>query len=288
MMNSFGKTFKKLRTAQNITLQKATSNIDGLSPSRLSHWENEGGNMPLEKLDQLLYNIHVLPTEFIEQMDLRFSNPFTLKFNQAFKANNISKLYQLAIQQLKVYEQTQDDTDFFLSALGCNFYFLKTNKNIFPTSAKQKLTSILLKVNVWNHYYLTAFGNATNLLDAKTIYKISNRIIANFDQIKAGGNTNHLFALGALLNATTTLLLAYPQLAKKLLEKINKLEIPSLDHYTGLYKKFLQHLINYRFTHREQDLKLATKAIDIANFIDRPDTADEFQNILSQVLRVSK
>ncbi|GAA2865251.1 Rgg/GadR/MutR family transcriptional regulator [Lactobacillus intestinalis] len=288
MINSFGKTFKKLRTGQNITLQKATSNINGLSPSRLSHWENEGGNMPLEKLDQLLYNIHVLPTEFAEQTALRFSNPFALKFKQAFKANDIPKLRQLATQQLKVYEQTQDDADFFLSALGCNFYFLKTNKNLFSPSAKQKLTSILLKAKVWNNYYLTAFGNATNLLDTKTIYKISNRIIANFDQIKADGDTNHLFALGALLNTTTTLLLADPQLAKKLLEKINKLEIPSLDHYTGLYKKFLQHLINYRFTHREQDLKLATKAIDIANFIDRPDTADEFQNILSQVLRVSK
>lgn len=96
------------------------------------------------------------------------------------------------------------------------------------------------------------------------------------------------FCARCSLNANTTLLLIDPQLAKKLLEKINKLEIPSLDHYTGLYKKFLQHLINYRFTHHEQDLKLATKATDIANFIDRPDTADEFQNILSQVLKVSK
>ena len=209
MMNSFGKTFKKLRTDQNITLQKATNNIDGLSPSRLSHWENEGGNMPLEKLDQLLYNIHVLPTEFAERAALRFSNPFALKFKQAFKANDIRKLRQLATQQLKVYEQTQDDADFFLSALGCNFYFLKTNKNLFSPSAKQKLTSILLKTKVWNNYYLTAFGNATNLLDAKTIYKISNRIIANFDQIKAGGDTNHLFAQRIFVEFRATKIFAF-------------------------------------------------------------------------------
>ncbi|EEX27289.1 LOW QUALITY PROTEIN: hypothetical protein HMPREF0527_00921, partial [Lactobacillus jensenii SJ-7A-US] len=56
--------FKKLRVSQNITLKAAVHNIEQLSPSRLSHWENDESNIPLNKLDQLLENIHVLPNEF--------------------------------------------------------------------------------------------------------------------------------------------------------------------------------------------------------------------------------
>lgn len=253
MSNYFGKTFKKLRTIQNITLKKAIQDIDGLSPSRLSHWENEGGNIPLEKIDQLLYNIHVLPTEFANYSALRFNNPFTEKVDAAFKSNNISELLNLANNELEKYYQTLDEAELFLSALACNFYFQKTRKNILPSEAQNKIASILLKVKLWDQYYISTFGNTTDLLNSNLIYKIACKLTYNIDQAIEAGLETHIYAMVALLNANTHLLLTDPKLAQKLLNKIDKLELPIFDHYTGLRKKFLQHLINYRLFQNQKE-----------------------------------
>lgn len=93
---SVGKTFKKLRTSQNITLKSAVKNIDQLSSSRLSHWENDESNIPLSKLDQLLDNIHVLPNEFAHLIGQRYVNQVSVKVQDAFILNDIDELHSFS------------------------------------------------------------------------------------------------------------------------------------------------------------------------------------------------
>lgn len=284
-MNNYpiGKLFKKLRTSQNITLKEAVKDIDNLTPSRLSHWENDSSNLPLYKLDQLLYNIHILPSEFANLSGLRFTNQLTVKIHKAFIANNEKELQKLANEQLKKYNLTKDDVELFLAASACNFYFQISGINLFPNNLKAKLTNILSKTKLWNEYYITAFGNAISLLEASDIYNIANSLIKSTNYVKKSGIECHIYGMIALLNANTALLLNSPLLAQKLFKKIDKLDLHQFDLYSSLYKKFLFHLINYRLTNNKHDLNIACELTEILEFIDRKELANELKIIISQV-----
>lgn len=286
--NSAGKLFKKLRTKQNISLKEAVKDIDGLSTSRLSHWENDSSNIPLYKLDQLLYNIHILPTEFAELLNLRLVNILTIKVRDAFFANNIDELYQIASKQLAKYYRIKDNTELYLSAVSCNFYYQKSQNNIFPEELKVKLTNTLENVSLWNQYYISTFGNVVNLVDSKQLFRIANSLIKNIDHVKKSGLESYMYATLSLLSADTKLLLDSPQLAKKLFIKIDKLEIDQFDFYSNIYKKFIYHLLNYRINKTNTDLKLAKNLVDFTYYIGKPEAADEFKDILSKVQNSSK
>lgn len=289
-MNNYsaGKLFKKLRTSQNITLKEAVRNIDNLTPSRLSHWENDSSNMPLYKLDQLLYNIHILPNEFVNLIGLRFVNHLTIQVHDAFVTNNEKELEQLAQKQLKKYYSVKDNTELFLAALTCNFYFQKSEINIFPNNLKNKITKILSEVNLWNEYYITTFGNTISLLNANEIYKIASSLTKNMDYIQKSGIECHIYGMIALLNANTALLLKSPQLAQKLFKQIDKIELNQFDLYSSLYEKFLLHLINYRLTDNKQDLRIACELTEICEFINRKEISNELKVIISKVQKLSK
>ena len=285
---SAGKLFKELRTKQNISLKEAVKDIDKFSTSRLSHWEKDSSNIPLYKLDQLLYNIHVLPTEFAELLGLRFVNTVTLKVQDAFIANNINELYRLASKQLAKYNKIKDDNELYLSAVSCNFYFQKSQINIFPTELKVRLTNSLENISLWNQYYITILGNAVNLVDSKQLFKIAKSLIKNMDHIKKSGLESYIYATLALLNVNTKLLFDSPQLAKKLFVEIDKLEINQFDFYSSLYKKFIYHLISYKTNKTNIDLKLAQNLVDLTYHIDKPEAADELNDILLQIQNSSK
>lgn len=285
---SAGKLFRELRTKQNISLKEAIKDIDELSPSRLSHWESDSSNIPLYKLDQLLYNIHVLPTEFAELLGLRFINTVTLKTQDAFIANDVNELHNLATNQLNKYQKFQDNNELYLSALTCNFYFQKSGKNIFPDKLKTKITDQLSKTSLWSQYYITAFGNALNLLNPKDIYKIAQSLANNFDFTKNSGLENNIYASLVLLNATLILSIRSPNLAQKLFIQIKDLKTNSFDVYSNFYKKFTFYILNYQLFKKEKDLKLAKNLIEIFNFIDRADIAEELEDILSKVQNSSK
>lgn len=285
--NSIGKTFKKLRVSQNITLKAAVHNIEQLSPSRLSHWENDESNIPLNKLDQLLENIHVLPNEFAHLVGQRYVNHLSLQVQDAFIANNIEELHMLALNQLKKYNHIQDNTELFLCALTCNFYYQKTKIDIFPMSLKEKITKVLTSTSLWNYYHITTFGNVTHLLPDELLYKIAVKLINSFPHIKDCGMENHIFAFIALLNANVALIFKNPNLAKKLLHKICQFEIHQFDYYSSLYLSIVKNLLNYQQTKNPKFIKLAQNIVHFCKSINKKDAALEFEDLISQIQQIS-
>ncbi|MCF1783150.1 XRE family transcriptional regulator [Lactobacillus mulieris] len=284
---SVGKTFKKLRTSQNITLKSAVKNIDQLSSSRLSHWENDESNIPLSKLDQLLDNIHVLPNEFAHLIGQRYVNQVSVKVQDAFILNDIDELHSLAKRQLEKYKQVKDTAELFLCSLTCNFYYQKTKIDIFPANLKEEITNVLSSTSLWNHYHITTFGNVTYLLPAVKIYKISLKLINSFSHIEACGMENHIFALIALLNADIALLLKDLNLAEKLFKKINQLEFHNFDYYSPIYMSIIKYLINYQKTKNSKYIKLALDIVDLCLKINKKEAANEFWDLIFQVQQIS-
>lgn len=283
MINNIGKKFKELRTAQNISLAQATRSIKDLSISRLSHWEKSDGEIPLHKLDQLLYNIHILPSEFENWIDIRPANSLINKLQIAFINDDVNTILSLSKNQLKRYNNTNKKEDLFLAGAAYNLYFQLTNKNIFPEIYRQKITMIFSKNTFWTQYYISIFSNTVDLIDPDSTYRITISLIKDFSIVRKLGLETKIFAITAILNSLNALIIRKPKLAQKLMGKINKLPKSLFNNDSSIRKKFLFHILNFRITNNPQDLEIANNLIGVAEYIDRSDIAKELKLTLSQV-----
>lgn len=286
--NEIGKKFRELRELQNITLTKATQNIDNLSVSRVSHWETGDGEIPLSKLNQLLYNIHILPSEFENWAKLRPENQLINNLQKAFIENDLDLILSLSRSQLDIYKNTNKNEDLFLAATGYNLYFQITQKNLLSTNYQQKLYIALSNVDFWSQYYISIFSNTLDLLDSNFVYRLSCSITNNFSTIQKLGLETEIYATTSLLNALNMLTLKETTLAQKLLTKINKLPYSAFNTDSSLRKKFLSHILSYQTSNNKNDYNIANSISNLASLIDRDDLAKELKLTLSKVQNSSK
>lgn len=122
----FGSRFKKLRIAQNISLQQAAHNV--INPSSLSRWENNQNELRFDIVIELLNNIHISPLEFLSITVITPHTPVIEEVNSA--QDSPLELKRLASKYLTIYEDSKNKHDLFSAAIVCNFYYEVSNKNM--------------------------------------------------------------------------------------------------------------------------------------------------------------
>ncbi|GMM17562.1 hypothetical protein LAYK3_06770 [Lactobacillus amylovorus subsp. amylovorus] len=92
---------------------------------------------------------------------------------KTYSEDNAVRLEELAQRQIRCYQSSNKELDFFLAMTICSCYEDITGKNILSDKERTRLDHIFQHVNVWNKYYIRAFGNCITLLNSSEIFKKS-------------------------------------------------------------------------------------------------------------------
>lgn len=273
----FGEKFKELRIAQNISLREATNNV--INVSSLSRWENNQLELKFNTVIELLDNIHISPLEFLSITVLSPCTPLISEVDKAL--GSPIELKRLAIKYLKIYESSPTNENLIDAAIASNFYLDVAKKDIFPNKYKVLLSELFSNIFYWSHYYTTAFGNTTALLDTKTLYGFSTYILNHLSEYKDSGYEYYLNTLSTLLNVYITLIKKDPEKAAKLRPQLDRLNLSPYFIFIDLHRKYYNELLTYRSTHNADKImlhiqslrnlgqnKLAKRFIDIFNEIE--------------------
>lgn len=276
----FGSRFKKLRIAQNISLQQAAHNV--INPSSLSRWENNQNELRFDVVIELLNNIHISPLEFLSITVITPHTPVIEEVNSA--QDSPLELKRLASKYLTIYEDSKNKHDLFSAAIVCNFYYEVSNKNIFPKKYKEILQETLSNTLYWSHYYVSIFGNTMHLLDTKFIYGFAMMIMNSIQDYKSAGFENFLDTLDTLLNAYLNLIERDLIKATALSTKFNSLHLSEYALQTRIYLKFFNALLNYRHS---KDSATVISIIKALHTLDQDDLVTKFQEIFDEIRRIS-
>lgn len=269
----FGNEFKKLRLRNRISLRNAAKNVT--SPTSLSRWENDEGDMDYEKVIQLLDNIHISPSEFVFITAVTPHDPFINQISKASQNNSALELKNLMTENLNNYKSTQKDSYLFNASMAADFYMNLTDKNIFPVQYKYVLEEKLSDITFWSKRNIYIFGNSLSLLSTSTIYGLACLIIDDIENIKKTGFENYLDMLLCLLNALQELVLFDTKRAELFLLKFDTIPLNRYSLYIKIKKNYLKALLLYKKTN---DQSYPRDYIHTMRRYDLNDIADTFES----------
>lgn len=198
-----GQKFRELRKAQRKSIKEVAEGITSFSSLR--RWENGEGEMPINKVMQLLDKLHIQTDELLNNS--ANLNIYTIGVEEAVKDNDVETLDKLAHKLLNLhYEAVGNSRVFFQAAIACNFYMDFTNKNLMQRDDLLRLKAYFSGIENWTQENVLLFANTQLLLSANNIYVSSRSLIADLTYGKKKDDSFWHLAITALLNAVASLI----------------------------------------------------------------------------------
>lgn len=239
-----GEKFRELRKQQGISIIKASEGIT--SASSLQRWENNKGEMSIEKVINLLNRINIRPNEFLAKAGLTDLNIIEAKIRKAYQESDLKELEKIANSLLTAHDLQPKNQDLLIkAAIACNYYMDLSNKNLFPQNDALQLRKILNSMKYWNQTKVSIFGNSILILPVQDIQEISHSLLG-YLIYQDNTHTFHIMAVNTLINAVVSLLKAkQPRAAYKLLTELNHLHLPERYSNEIIKIKFFNSFFEY-------------------------------------------
>lgn len=177
MKLKIGTVLHQVRIEKKMTLKELSTNF--LSTSQLSHIENGESIPSTEKFIHLLSRLNIKYEEFIPLLEddyLTTKNSLEDKLVDFANKNNQDGLKNL-IQEAEDSYHTYNDLHFYhIKLLALSFLELIHSQSF--ESAREHLHPIkeyLLKIDSWNSYELSLFGNCIFVFDIEDVIFLGNR-----------------------------------------------------------------------------------------------------------------
>lgn len=244
-MFTYGSVYQRLRKEEGITQGQAAQGI--CSVAKLSRWENNQVEVEFSTALALLKKIKLTPTEFIHWAKLDTAVHLPAAIIQAINNEDITVLRHFAVTQLNHYQEDKNIFTLTNAIIVFNQLLLLTGKDYLSASDKRRTVFYLSHNSVWSEYNITLFVNSSFLLDAKTSYHIALKLIHNYGQVEQADTETNLETFFGGLSDTVIALILKKQLvyAQKLLNELQKIELPFYQMFFQLTLTFLQKIIFY-------------------------------------------
>lgn len=241
-----GTIFRQLRKQRGKSIIEVSQNI--ISPSSVQRWENNHGEMSIDKVIQLLNKIDIQPDEFLAKAKLLDLDMAEDNIRKAYQINDLSKLKEIAESLLATHYLKPNDTKRFIhAAIACNYYLDLSDENLFNKESENvtKLRTMLVSIENWNQNEVSIFGNTILLLSAYDIQKIATSLY-NYLTFQDNTHTFFVMSINTLINAVVALLKAKtPQLAYDLLTKIKYINLSERNSNEIIKIHFLDAFFSY-------------------------------------------
>lgn len=279
-----GKIFRELRKNKGISIIEASQGIT--SPSSVQRWENNQGQMSIEKVLQLLNRIEIQPDEFLAKANILDLNLMEKKISKAYQSNNVEQLKELATSLLAASNLHSSNNQIFIhAAIACNYYLDLSNHNLFNEDRKNvlRLRTILLSVKKWDQKDVALFGNTILLLSIYDIQKISNSLLG---WLIYQDNPRMFFtmAVNTLINAVVALLKKKaPKMAYDLLVQIKHIHLSKRNINEIVKIQFLCAFFEYLETN---DSYIMTNFFQSLSYFGMEEVVADYKLGLSQLEEV--
>lgn len=132
-VDNYGAIFKNIREKRGLSLTQVARGI--ISPATLSRWENGKGKMYFGNVVSLLQRLNIYLDEFISiaqysRKDNAAIRALLKQVQKAYSEDNAVRLEELAQRQIRCYQSSNKELDFFLAMTICSCYEDITGKNI--------------------------------------------------------------------------------------------------------------------------------------------------------------
>lgn len=198
-----GQKFRELRKSQRKSIKEVAEGITSFSSLR--RWENGEGEMPVNKVIQLLDKLHIQTDELLNNsanLDI-----YTVGVEEAVKNNDVETLDKLAHKLLDLHCEALDNSRvFFQAAIACNFYMDFTNKNLMQRDDLLRLKAYFSSIENWTQENVLLFANTQLLLSANDIYLNSRSLVTDLIYGEKKDYSFWHLAVTALLNAVASLI----------------------------------------------------------------------------------
>lgn len=286
-VDNYGAIFKNIREKRGLSLTQVARGI--ISPATLSRWENGKGKMYFGNVVSLLQRLNIYLDEFISiaqysRKDNAAIRALLEQVQKAYSEDNAVRLEELAQRQIRCYQSSNKELDFFLAMTICSCYEDITGKNILSDKERTRLDHIFQHVNVWNKYYIRAFDNCITLLNSSEIFKISVQILNGLKEIPQDNLTQISESVKAVLNAVIILLQRDAKIAAALLEKTSSFKIPVDLLYLKMQILFLQEVVAY-LQNDSRSVTTMEKLTDILCLLGYNDEANKWCQIFKNSIQ---
>ena len=202
--NVLGKTFRRLRKSRKMSISVVSKQIT--SRSSLQRWENNEGEMSVEKVIKLLKRIHIQPQEYIELLVMSSFDFDIAELEVAYRENNIKLLKELVIILLEKHSNNLQDVQLlFEAAVACNFYYDLSNIDLFPSEEKIRLKLYFSSIDEWTRENVIFFANVQLYLSSSDIYTLAQSLFSYLIE-QPDTNKFYMMAIDALINAVFALI----------------------------------------------------------------------------------
>lgn len=259
-MYTIGEIFKEIRSKKKLSLEYVCHGI--CSKATLSRFENNIGDIQLNKFLKLLKKMEISETEFFSYIDANrkiFSSHFLDKIATLYRRNDTHSLYDIAKKYKQNYSINDSKIDFLYYMITANYYNDLTNNKICTSTEIERLYNILFRNEEWDALQIETFGNTTSLLNSDFIYSLSNELL---DQLHRIARTNYPLYYNScftLLNAFQILILRHSSLARRLDNRLQNYEFLEINATFNITLYFFHCLL---YSEKKQELE------SIINFLE--------------------
>ncbi len=280
LITTFGTTYKRLREAKNITMQKAADHI--VSKSFLSRFERNLTNISFAKLYALLLNINVSVAEFI------FIDNIYHHRHQAFYFDDtkdyLDQITKLTHQQLindyfKKWQQNQSTYNYF------NYLkqkHLTRTEHLTPTEIHE-ISNFLFNIETWTHYEIRLYMSTMDVFPAPTVYALTKQLLHN-GEITLNVDWNHQADFTYIL-LKSALLACYQHDLENAVYFSNQV-VKTIDNEQYLYEKTELHFIHGLIYLQKKETALGNQTINevfsIFKQLDSPNLLRLYQQRLKK------
>jgi hypothetical protein len=172
---SVGQQFAYLREAKGLTPEEASADI--IAPSKLTAFEEDRGDIPLEKFNQILLNMGYTLRQFASFRDRLTINKdtFSREIGNAYAVGDTQRL-------LKFYDMVSDSAaardDAFLSKMtAAGYYYELTGKKLVTAADEARLADNLLRIVAWDETEVDALIATVPLLNSSRVFTVSREVM---------------------------------------------------------------------------------------------------------------
>ena len=245
MKKNIGKTFKEIRLKKKLSLEYICNGI--CSQASLSRFENNIGDIPLNKFLKLLNRIEISESEFFSYIDQNHdlvNSNFLDNIALLYGKKDINGLSDYANKLRQEYTVSDSKIEFLYYMITVNFYNDLTNAKICSSTEIERLYNILFRTEEWDKLEIETFGNTVSLLNNDFIYSLSNELLGQVTRIARTNFPLYYNACFTLLNAFQILILRHSDLAKRLDTKLMDYKFIEVNATFNLGFYFLHSLIH--------------------------------------------
>lgn len=258
-----GKTFKILRKQSGLTIDDACQDI--CSHATLSRWENGKNCMPFDKVILLLQRIDITIEEFVKACGLPPTNKSIKNVQIFYLHRDLPKLKEAVNKACEIYLYTNHSSKYYLrvAAIAANYYLFLTDKNILPLELQEEFLAYISQIIYSNKSQIDLFAQTTFLFNSEQSYKVCRKLLAKVQTIDSDSLTYRSIII-ACINTLAKIVVTSPILAKELLSRLNKIEIPQLYSFLTINLNFFNKVIDYYRTGNDTDaLKILYSLVDV-------------------------